>query len=94
MGDDLFGLQRAFLQAGANTVVSGLWDVFDDTAPDLMRGFLERLLHGQSAASALAGSQRDFFNLKRSSTKDDFYTHPYFWSVYTCAGDDRTKVAQ
>src|SRR2546421_634012 len=27
-GDDLYGLQRALLQAGANTIVSGLWDVY------------------------------------------------------------------
>ena len=39
-GDDLYGLQRAFLQSGANTVVSGLWDVYDETGPELMLGLL------------------------------------------------------
>ena len=38
-GDDLFGLQRALLQA-ARTVVAGLWDVYDGTAPELIRGVL------------------------------------------------------
>jgi hypothetical protein len=37
-GDDLFGLQRAFLQAGAHSVVAGLWDVYDGTGPLLMHG--------------------------------------------------------
>ena len=32
-GDDLFGIQRALLQSGARTVVSGLWDVYDGTRP-------------------------------------------------------------
>ena len=32
-GDDLFGLQRAFLHGGARTVVAGLWDVYDGTCP-------------------------------------------------------------
>ncbi len=32
-GDDLFGLQRAFLQSGQRPCV-GLWDVYDMTGPN------------------------------------------------------------
>ena len=45
-GDDLFGLQRAFLHSGARTVVTGLWDVYDGTGPELIQGLLERLAKG------------------------------------------------
>ncbi|HKI34079.1 MAG TPA: CHAT domain-containing protein [Gemmataceae bacterium] len=93
-GDDLFGLQRAFLQAGSRTVVSGLWDVYDGTAPDLMRGFFERLAAGTPTASALAASQRAFLEKYRASDKVEPYVHPYFWAVYTCAGDERTRCVR
>jgi CHAT domain-containing protein len=93
-GDDLFGLQRAFLQSGARTVVSGLWDVYDGTAPELMKGFFQRLAVGQPACVALAESQRAFVNRLRESKGVEPWLHPYFWSVYTAAGDDRTAFSK
>jgi CHAT domain-containing protein len=88
----LFGLQRAFLQAGARTVVSGLWDVYDGTAPDLIQSYFRHVAHGQPASQALAEAQREFLNRLRATGKPDVYEHPYFWAVYTVAGDDRTRV--
>ncbi len=93
-GDDLFGLQRSFLQSGAKTVLSGLWDVYDGTAPELMAGFFRRLAGGTPAASALAGTQRGFLLKLRESKKAEPWLHPYFWAVYTISGDDRTIVAK
>jgi CHAT domain-containing protein len=89
-GDDLFGLQRALLQAGARTVVAGLWDVYDGTAPELIRGLLVRVAAGQAAPAALAQSQREFLKKLRTSGDAEPWLHPYFWAVYTVAGDDRT----
>ena len=89
-GDDLFGLQRALLQAGARTVVAGLWDVYDGTAPELIRGLLARVAAGQAAPAALAQSQREFLKKLRASGDPEPWLHPYFWAVYTVAGDDRT----
>ena len=66
-GDDLYGLQRAFLQSGANTVVSGLWDVYDETGPELMLGLFGGLADGKTAAAALAASQRAFLERLRRS---------------------------
>ena len=93
-GDDLFGLQRAFLHAGARSVLSGLWDVNDDTAPELVRQFHEQVLAGKSPSQALAEAQREFLDKRRSSNKalakdkfyDELYLHPYFWSVFCVTG--------
>ncbi len=89
-GDDLFGLQRALLQAGARTVITGQWDVYDATGPQLLRDFFDRLSRGDPAPAALAEAQRRFLQQLRSSTEAEPWLHPYFWSVYTVAGDDRT----
>jgi CHAT domain-containing protein len=92
-GDDLFGLQRAFLQSGAKTVVAGLWDVYDGKAPELMNGVFQRLSKGESTAEALAGSQREFIKKYRDLPEPRrYFTHPYFWAVYSVWGDDRTTV--
>ena len=93
-GDDLFGLQRALLQAGVRTVLAGLWDVYDGTGPELIRGFLEGVATGQAAPAALARSQREFLKKLRGSGEPEPWLHPYFWAVYTVSGDDRTGTKQ
>ena len=90
-GDDLFGIGRALLFSGTRTIVSGQWDVFDGTAPDLMREFFVGLKSGQTAPAALAHSQRTLLNKERDLTSLKFFLHPYFWSVFKVSGDDRTQ---
>ena len=46
-GDDLFGIQRAFFQSGARTVLSGLWNVPEVSGPELMDGFFRNLQEGR-----------------------------------------------
>jgi CHAT domain-containing protein len=91
-GDDLFGLQRSLLQSGAKTVVSGLWDVYDGTAPTLIKEFWVHTANGLGAAEALSESQRAFVNELRATGKPEPWLHPYFWAVYTVAGDPRTTA--
>jgi CHAT domain-containing protein len=88
-GDDLFGLQRALLQSGARSVVSGQWDIYDGTGPELMHYFFDHLAKGKCAPEALADSQRQFLNRLRSSNEPEPWLHPYFWAVFSVAGDDR-----
>jgi CHAT domain-containing protein len=90
-GDDLFGLQRALLQSGARTVVTGQWDIYDATGPMIMTYFFEQLERGKTAPEALADAQRHFLAGLRASTDPEPWLHPYFWAVYTVAGDDRTR---
>jgi hypothetical protein len=88
--DDLFGLERSFLNSGATTVVSGLWDVYDGTGPMLMKSFFAELVAGQPSAAALAGAQRKFLADRRKEGAGDPWIHPYFWAVYAVSGSERT----
>jgi CHAT domain-containing protein len=92
-GDDLFGLQRAFLHTGVDTVVAGLWDVYDDTGVAIMRDFFAALRGGETVVQALADSQRTFLAARRAEGPTDFWIHPYFWAVYKSTGSDVARVA-
>lgn len=56
-GDELLGLQRAFLYAGAPTVVCTLWEAHDLVALLVMERFYTDLRKGRSAAAALRDAQ-------------------------------------
>lgn len=90
--DDLFGVQRALLHSGARTVVSGLWDIYDATAPDIMNDFWRRVAAGHAAPRSLNEAQRGYLKTWREFPQEPLrlLTHPYYWAVFTVAGDDRT----
>ena len=58
-GDELIGLTRAFLSAGAATVVASLWRVADASTAHLMRVFYGRLARGDAAVDALRAAMLD-----------------------------------
>ncbi len=76
-GDEIAGLTRTLLIAGANTVVSSLWEVSDEATALLMRGFYEQLHTGQSPAAALRAAAL----LVRAR-----YPHPIFWAPFIVTG--------
>jgi hypothetical protein len=77
------GLARAFLTAGAATVVVSLWDIPDaDTGP-LMSAFYARLRAGEPAAQAL----RTAVLSARAAGAD-----PAAWSAFVLIGDPNTRL--
>lgn len=56
-GDELLGLQRAFLYAGAPAIVCTLWEATDIVARLVMEHFYTRLRQGSPAAGALRDAQ-------------------------------------
>ncbi len=92
-GDDLFGLQRAILQSGAKSIISGLWDVYDDTAPELIKSTMTHFKAGESISRSLADAQREFLQKRKEAGPSDPWIHPYFWAVYTCSGGGHSKIA-
>ncbi|UCF81329.1 MAG: CHAT domain-containing protein [Acidobacteriota bacterium] len=56
-GEGLAGLTRAFLHAGAPSVLVSLWSVNELTTAHLMKQFYTRLREGQTKAEALRGAR-------------------------------------
>src|SRR6266566_1816262 len=81
-GDEQLGLGRAFLAAGASSLLMSLWPVEDSATSELMQFFYQRLLCGDSKVQALRAAQCDV--LKRTSS---MYSHPYFWAAFRLVGD-------
>jgi CHAT domain-containing protein len=80
-GDELFGLMRAFLQAGARSLLLSLWPVADETTAGLMTAFYQKLAAGRCKGEALREAQRSFVE------GDPAYRHPYFWAPFYLVGD-------
>jgi CHAT domain-containing protein len=85
IGEGVFGLRRAFVLAGARTLVMSLWKVPDQQTQELMVDFYQRILAGQPRAEALRQAQ---IALKAK------YPHPRYWGGFICQGDPGPLLAQ
>jgi CHAT domain-containing protein len=79
LGQGVYGLRRALVVAGAETVVMSLWKVNDDSTRLLMEAYYQNLLAGQGRASAL----REAMRLLRLSQP-----HPHYWAPFISLGRD------
>jgi len=77
-GDDIVGLNRAFIYAGTPTVIASLWVVDDESTSHLMKFFYIHLKNGMTKAEALRAAQSDT-RMK--------YPHPYHWAGFVLTGD-------
>lgn len=83
-GDELVGLARSFIAAGASAVVVSLWSVDDETTRKLMRTFYEQLMSGSTVALALSIAQQQLRNQ---------HPHPFYWSPFIVIGDPHVRFA-
>lgn len=74
-------LSRAFLIAGARTVVSTLWSIDDDTTLYLMKSFYAELARGKTAPYALRIAKK-----KMLGTFGPTKALPYYWAGFTVEG--------
>jgi tetratricopeptide (TPR) repeat protein len=77
-GDELHGLMRGFLYAGAPSVVASLWAVSDSSTATFMREMYTRIRAGSSKRAALRAAQL---------AVRDAYGHPYYWAPFILMGD-------
>ena len=76
-GDDVVGLTRGFLYAGAATIVASLWKVDDQATSDLMRAFYTNL----GRTGKLDALRQAQLEIKRK------YPPPYFWAPFQLLGN-------
>jgi CHAT domain-containing protein len=74
------GLRHAFLAAGAESVVSTIWQVPDRDSQLIVSGFFERLADKTPRAEALRQAQLKRIQERRQRMGD---AHPFFWAAWT-----------
>jgi CHAT domain-containing protein/Flp pilus assembly protein TadD len=83
-GEGVYGLRRAFQNAGARTIVSTLFSVPDEESRELMKKFYEGLKTGRGKLESLRGAQLMLIETRRSK---EGAAHPFFWASFVLAGD-------
>ena len=78
--DDLIGIGRSFLYAGAGALVLSLWQVADQATLGLMEGMYAALYAGASKPSALRQAQMSILAENRD-------LHPAFWGAFQVVGN-------
>ena len=81
--EGVVGIARAFLGAGARSVIASLWAVNDQATLVFMRHFYEHLVKGQSASKSLHEA------MKMMRESNDFNAVMY-WAPFMLIGDDVT----
>jgi CHAT domain-containing protein len=76
-GDELIGLARGLLHAGAQSLILSLWDVHDQSTGEFMTAFYGFLQEGKSKPEALRAAM---LRLKSS------YPHCYQWAPFILLG--------
>lgn len=77
-GDELLGLVRGLLCAGARAALLTLWDVKDQSTLEFMSVFYTHLVAGAHMSTAL---QRAVWHIRNT------YPHPYFWAPFNLVGN-------
>jgi CHAT domain-containing protein len=79
-GEGVYGLRRAFVLAGAESLVMSLWPVSDYSTRGLMASYYRNLKQGMGRGAALRGVQLDMLKRNRQ-------LHPFYWANFIQSGE-------
>jgi CHAT domain-containing protein len=94
-GDGIATFARAFIYAGAPSIVASLWDVADEPTNRLLPAFYRRWLGGASMARALGAAQLQVLKQLRAGVvqietpagRVTLPDHPVFWAGFSLIGE-------
>jgi CHAT domain-containing protein/tetratricopeptide (TPR) repeat protein len=79
-GEGVLGLPRAFLFAGASSVVVSLWSVADRSTSEFMQAFYRDLVQRRLPPAAALAEAR------RALRRDARFAHPFYWAPFVVIG--------
>jgi CHAT domain-containing protein len=85
-GEGVQGFSRAFLAAGAHSVLATLWRVADVPTAEFMKMFYSDLSHGSSKVESLRQAKLRFLARKPA------FAHPRYWAAFVLSGDALTPI--
>jgi len=75
-GEGLVGLSWAFLRAGAHHVIGALWEVSDDSTPQLMNALYSELAKGEPVERALRNAKLSLLH------SGSVFRRPFYWGPF------------
>ena len=81
--EGVVGIARAFLAAGARSVLVSLWAIDDEATMEFMKLFYGQLVDRRSASEALNEAMK-------SMRKSDRFSAVKYWAPFVLMGDDVT----
>ena len=81
--EGVVGIARAFLGAGARSVLVSLWAIDDEATMEFMKVFYQHLVHKRSASEALNKAMKSMRESNRFSAVK-------YWAPFVLIGDDVT----
>ena len=84
-GEGVFGLRRAFTQAGAKSLVMSMWSVPDKETKELMVEFYKNILSGKmNRCQALRQAALKEFKIVKERYG---FPNPFFWGAFVFMGE-------
>jgi LPXTG-motif cell wall-anchored protein len=80
-GNGIASLARAFMYAGASSLVVSLWQVNDFSTGEIMKIFYQNLAKGMKKGSALREAKLEYMK-----SAEGMFRHPAFWSAFVQIG--------
>jgi len=77
--EGVLGMQKAFFEAGASSIIVSLWDVNDKYTSYFMKEFYEFLSQGIDKPEALRKAKLSFI--------DKYSANPYYWAAFVLSGN-------
>merc|ERR1711998_324971 len=82
--DGIVGMPRAFIAAGAKSVLATMWASNDEAAPLLVKQWHSAVKGSATQAQALRTAMMQFMKLE-----DGKYRHPVYWAGFTLLGNPK-----
>lgn len=76
--EGIVGMQKAFFDVGASSIILSLWDVSDEHTAELMKYFYGYLSEGYNNSDALQKAKIKFIK--------EVDPNPYYWAAFVLAG--------
>ena len=80
--DGVFGLQRAFKKAGANSIIMSLWKVHDKATNEFIRQFYENYICKEE------DKYTAFTNAQKALRESEEFSDPFYWASFIILDGD------